>query len=61
MGAIHTFRFRRFALIGIGLLILIGLMTGAIRHIHAVIHTRIGDLRFHSRITGIRPESMRGG
>lgn len=57
MGAIHAFRFGRLALIRVGLLILIGLMTGAIRHIHALIR----HLFHRRRITGIRPKSVRGG
>ncbi len=61
MGAIHAFRFGRLALVGVGLLILIGLMTGAIRHVHALIHSCIGYLHFHSGIAGIWPKSMRCG
>ena len=57
MGAIHAFRFRGFTLVGIGLFILIGLVAGAIRHIHALIY---GLLHCH-RIAGIRPKSMRSG
>ncbi len=57
MGAIHAFRFRGFTLVGVGLFILIDLMAGAVRHIHALIYR----LFHRSRIAGIRPKSMRGG